>query len=161
MEAMFTVTKQYRDYPASHRQPRHDGHCRFIHGHNWGFNIVFSCAKLDENDFVIDVGKLQPVKEFLTAMFDHTLLLNEDDPFRESLVRFLADTKEGAATFADIRVVQNCGMEGLARLVYEKVNKILDTCYTEDVKVRGLYVHSVECLEDSKNSATYTELFPT
>lgn len=143
---MHTVTKRYQDLPAAHRQPNHKGHCRLIHGHNWAFDITFGCEHLDECGFVIDLGDLQAVKEWIEATFDHTLLLNEDDPMLESikLVRVL-----------EIRLVPNCGMEGLAEFVFKAINDgFLKTQF--HLRNKGLHVVSVTCWEDSKNRATYT-----
>ena len=138
-----TVTKIYRDFPAAHRQPKHDGHCRMVHGHNWGFDITFACQKLDANGFVVDVGKLKKVKDFLTDKFDHTLLLNETDPL-------LLQTKNWPP--CKLVVVPNCGMEGLAKLVFDELNGMIKEI---DNTKRGLEVVQVICWEDSKNSATY------
>lgn len=146
----FTVTKTYRDFPAAHRQPNHDGHCRLIHGHNWGWDITFSCVCLDVNGFVLDVGKLGQVRNFLTDHFDHTLLLNEDDP---ELVRITSEVEKKG--LAKIKLVPNCGMEGLARFVFDRITSLLMTKFEKDVVSRGLTVISVTCWEDSKNSATY------
>lgn len=142
----FTVTKQYRDFPAAHRQPKHDGHCRLIHGHNWGWDITFGCARLDENGFVVDVGKLDRVKQFLVDHFDHTLLLNEDDV----MVSVGSKNEETLALFSKIVRVPNCGMEGLAKFVCENVQDQLP----RDQRYQ-LHVMKVTCWEDSKNSATY------
>jgi 6-pyruvoyltetrahydropterin/6-carboxytetrahydropterin synthase len=156
---MHTCTKSYRDLPAAHRQPNHDGHCRLIHGHSWGFDITFACDVLDENGFVVDVGKLQSVKKMLDGKFDHTLLLNKDDPFLEHLKVVLNDciTPENIPLpmFADIVVVSNCGMEGLARYVFEQVVKILDDEEFDVGFKRNLRVDEVTCWEDSKNRATF------
>lgn len=149
MGMIFKVTKSYRDFPAAHRQPNHDGHCRLIHGHNWGWDITLSCAKLDGNGFVLDVGKLQSVKAFLVEHFDHTLLINEADPIRRS------EDMGVLAELAKVVIVPNCGMEGLAKFVFDVMENILLTEFVDDVAHRGLRVLSVVCFEDSKNYATY------
>jgi 6-pyruvoyltetrahydropterin/6-carboxytetrahydropterin synthase len=94
----------------------------------------------------VDVGKLDDVKDFLEDTFDHTLLLNVDDPCRNKILGFCG------TDLASIRAVPNCGMEGLAKLVLTKVEDLLDT---EDNRDRGLRVIMVTCWEDSKNSATF------
>jgi len=151
---MFTITKTWRDLPAAHRQHNHEGHCRLIHGHNWSFDVVFTCDILDGNGFVIDVGKLEVVRDWLKGKFDHTLLLNQDDPFRPRLQVAMdpPDLEEGKI-FAQIVTVPNCGMEGLARWVFEEVTDIIRL----DVRLggRGLRVVGVTCWEDSKNRASY------
>lgn len=149
---MLTVTKQYRDFPAAHRQPNHDGHCRLIHGHNWGWDITFACEVLDANGFVVDVGKLKPIKERLTELFDHTLLLNASDPIVDEV--FAGPLFSGR--LATVVLVPNCGMEGLAKFVFEEANVVLARDFAADVEKRKLKVVSVTCWEDSKNSSTYS-----
>lgn len=142
---MYSVTKTYQDLPAAHRQPFHDGHCRLIHGHNWRFDITFTCDDLDTNGFVIDVGKLGKVKDFLTEHFDHTLLLNREDHGIP-----IGGEEEGwIEEFAKIVRVPNCGMEGLALFVFANVQSMMGG------GPRGLKVTEVTCWEDSKNRATY------
>ena len=148
---MFSVTKIYRDFPAAHRQPKHKGHCAYIHGHNWGFDITFSCRTLDECGFVVDVGKLAGLKHELEAMFDHTLLLNTDDPLAKQIVSLCESGGHGASV-GDVRFVDNCGMEGLAQTVHKLAN---DWLAQSDFALRGVICTQVVCWEDSKNSATF------
>lgn len=147
---MHTITKQYRDLPAAHRQAKHDGHCRLIHGHNFGFDITLAADFLDPNGFVLDVGKMQNVKDMLNKLFDHTLLVNADDPMilPGSPLANLCD-------FSNVKVVPNCGMEGLAELVFKEVGRLLLDRNFADTCARNVVVVSVTCWEDSKNSATY------
>lgn len=145
---MFQVVKHYENLPAAHRQPKHQGHCRQIHGHNWSFDITFRCQKLDVNDFVVDVGELAFLKDWINSIFDHTLLLNKDDPKLEYY------KKDPNCT---VVVVPNCGMEGLARFVFHSGNALLSRHLPEEVTSRGLQVIHVQCFEDSKNSAEYFE----
>lgn len=149
---MHSVIKHYRNLPAAHRQPNHEGHCRLIHGHNWGFDIEFVARRLDACGFVVDVGQLQLVKQFLDDTFDHTLLLNYDDP----LVAHPAQMG-GISALAKVILVPNCGMEGLAEYVWIEVQRRIDSGYVvEGGADRGLSVLHVTCWEDEKNCATYT-----
>jgi 6-pyruvoyl-tetrahydropterin synthase len=85
--ASFQSTKTYTNYPCCHRQHRHDGNCAVLHGYSRSFYIVFEAQTLDACGFAVDFGKLKPIKAHLDYMFDHTLLLCDDDPllpqFRE------------------------------------------------------------------------------
>ena len=146
---MFTVTKTYKDLPAAHRQPQHEGHCRLIHGHNWQFDITFTCDVLDKNGFVVDVGTLWEVKEFLVRTFDHTLLLNVDD----SGIPQDSEAEAWVRRFATIVRVPNCGMEGLAQLVFDSADGIASKM--KGAAERKLRVFEVVCWEDSKNRSTY------
>lgn len=147
-----TCIKSYRDLPAAHRQPKHDGHCAQVHGHNWGFDLVFVADALDANGFVVDVGKLKSVKAWLEDHFDHTLLLNEDDP----QLKLFSDMER--AGLVKVVVVPNCGMEGLAHHVLLELNGLLDQVLMEGnlPNPRHVRVTEVVCWEDSKNRATFS-----
>lgn len=151
---MITITKLFPDYPFAHRQPNHAGHCRLIHGHNWSFEITFAATSLDDNGFVADFGKMQGVKQWLTEHFDHTLVLNHNDPalgyIREALVRGVT----GVCDLAKIVTVPNCGAEGLAEFVGRRINHQLPLMFV-DCYARALHVVRVTAYEDSKNSATW------
>lgn len=152
---MFTCTKKYIDLPFAHRQHRHAGHCCLIHGHNWSFKFVFGCNKCDENGFVIDFGSLHWLKKWLEQRFDHTLVLNEDDPSLGRLTAMLAEGWPNAedketAIYAKIHVVPNCGAEGLAQYIWEQITPRL-----HELTEGRVFLRSVTVSEDSKNSATY------
>ena len=42
--------------------------------------IWFGCDQQTENGFVVDFGSLGGVKDWLEEKFDHTMLLDSDDP---------------------------------------------------------------------------------
>lgn len=149
---MHTCSKTYENLPAAHRQHNHDGHCALIHGHNFAFELEFGSEELDENGFVIDFGKLKFIKGWLEEHFDHTLLLNDDDPCLDYLMAALVTIQDetGTAakrTFAKVVVVPNCGAEKLAEFVGENVQRLLP---------EGIWVQSCVCFEDNKNKATWT-----
>jgi 6-pyruvoyltetrahydropterin/6-carboxytetrahydropterin synthase len=145
MKTYISCTKRYDNLPAGHRQPNHDGHCSQIHGHDFGFEFEFGVENkegLDECGFVVDFGKLNWLKNWLKMMFDHTLLLNLEDP----QLNHLTTSLDG---LADIRLIPDCSAEGLAVLVYTEVNLQLQARYHGRVQLLRVTV-----FEDSKNSAT-------
>lgn len=154
-----TCSKTYPDFPFAHRQPNHKGHCALIHGHNWSFTFVFGATTLDANGFVVDFGDLKWLKEWLTKMFDHTLVLNSDDPWLQFLSFHLVDVTDPqnlggfkeCCHLADIRTVPNCGAEGLASYLLKEVDDMLAVRYGSRVRLVSVTVH-----EDSKNTATVT-----
>lgn len=174
MTTKTTCSKTFADLPFAHRQHNHQGHCALIHGHNWSFQIVFGAARLDVNQFVVDFGRLKWIREWLAHHFDHTLVLNQDDPALAFLRQTLGELRDGAGVttrppYADLVIVPNCGAEGLAQYVLEELNHILrdeplrlasfDSLATfdiEDAQARNLRVVSVTVFEDSKNTATVT-----
>lgn len=158
---MITITKLFSDYPFAHRQPNHAGHCRLIHGHNWSFEVTFAANTLDSNGFVADFGKMQGVKQWLTEHFDHTLVLNHNDPLILHLQDVLGPVSgDSGATGGDlpalakIVTVPNCGAEGLAEFVGRRINHQLPLMFV-DCYARALHVVRVTAYEDSKNSATW------
>ena len=73
-------SKSYDDFPCSHRQWRHKGHCSFVHGYSRSFTFWFAAKELDDNGFVVDFSSLKPLEKRLKEQFDHTFLINKDDP---------------------------------------------------------------------------------
>jgi 6-pyruvoyltetrahydropterin/6-carboxytetrahydropterin synthase len=144
---MITCTKAYTDLPFAHRQPSHDGHCAWIHGHNWSFVFTFAATTLDACGFVIDFGKLGFLKAWIAERFDHTLVLNYDDPE----LPLLRETLTSPDLIASIFEVPDCSSEGLAAFLLQEVNAVIQAHTGGRVSVAR-----VEVVEDSKNSATAT-----
>lgn len=92
----------------------------------------------------MDFGKLKPVKAWLEDHYDHTLLLDADDPL---LPKFRDLEAEGACKLV---VYDDVGMEGSARFVFDFVAPWVQT--NSDGRVQ---LESVECRENDKNSAIY------
>lgn len=139
-------TKTYSNYPCAHRQWRHDGNCKLVHGYSRSFHFVFAAITQDKCGFVVDFGALHWLRDWLDHMFDHTLLLNPDDPLLEMF-------KELEALAAcEIRIMDyGVGMEGTAQLVCEYVDKRL-----REVTKGRAWVVCVEARENDKNSAIYS-----
>ena len=142
----FTSTKTYSNYPCAHRSWRHDGECAKVHGYSRSFVFTFASHTLDKCGFVVDYGGLKELKAHLDYMFDHTLLLNPDDPL---LDKFEEIQKSGGC---NIRLMPyGVGMEGTAQYLYEWADKFI----REKTKGR-CWVVSVESRENDKNSSIYT-----
>jgi len=140
----FTMTKTYTDLPCSHRAWRHPGHCRFIHGYSRSYTLVFAADSLDGCGFVVDFSSLKPLKAVLDHLFDHTMLINADDP---ELELFKTLHERG---IVDLRILDHCGMEGGARLVWE----LADALVREQTGGRAWCI-SCEARENVKNAVTH------
>lgn len=145
MEQYFRSTKSYYNYPCAHRQYRHNGHCSKIHGYSRSFHFVFGAKTLTKEGFVVDYGDLKELKDHLDYMYDHTLILDENDPFMEE---FRELEKKGVC---DIRThPMGPGMEGTAHYLCEWTDNWLRN------KTNGrAWVISVEARENDKNSSIY------
>lgn len=139
-----TCSKTYTDIPIAHRQHRHDGHCAFIHGHNWSFTLTFGCTELDANGFVIDFGKLRYIRDWIDANLDHACLFNNDDPLADILIA-AGNGKAWKAYRIDC-----CSCEGLARHLFD----VFDRMVRENTGGRAFLV-AIEVAEDSRNSARW------
>lgn len=126
----YISTKRYNQLgPVAYRQWRADSHCNQIHGYALSFYFEFESDTLDARNWVIDFGGLRPLKGLLEEWFDHTLLVAEDDPQREELLRL------GALGLAKITEVEKTGCEGLADWIYEYVNTVFLPNYGEQDRV--------------------------
>jgi len=144
---MFTCQKTYSDIPFAHRQHKHDGHCRQIHGHNWSFTFKFGCQRLDECGFVVEFGKLKPLRDWISENLDHACVFNQDDPM---LDQFTGMMDQLGRNVFKAYVVDQCSSEGLAKHLY----------HVGDPMIRGLtdgraHLLSVTVIEDSRNRATF------
>jgi len=152
---MFRSTKKFDGFSTVFRQWKAEGtHCRFLHGYDVEFIITFE-GELDERNWVWDFGGMKRAKNtidgmmpkaWMEYMFDHTFVVAEDDPFKESFL------KMDEAGVAQVRIVPATGAERFAEFVYHKVNKFVQA--ETDGRVR---VVRVEFMENHKNSAIYEE----
>lgn len=140
----YTIQKDFGEFPAAHRQPFHSGHCAMIHGHNWRFVAYLKTTALDENGFVFDFGQFAEIREWLRQNFDHTLLLQNNDP---ELVH-LMNTLRGLAR---VICVDSVSCEGLAKMFFERLRVFIHTMGLSE----RVLVERVVIFEDVKNSATY------
>lgn len=140
---MLTCSKVYRDIPFAHRQPRHSGHCSLIHGHNWAIHLKFACRETDDNGFVIDFGGLGFVRDWLYERLDHACLFEEGDPMRDVLVTAAPDLWKPYT-------VPNASAEGIARHLYEALNKLV-----QEHTMGRVWLVEVTVEEDARNAATY------
>ena len=129
-------------------------HCRFVHGYGISFKVYFE-GELDHRNWVWDFGGMKRAKtkiddmspkEWMDYMFDHTLLVAEDDPF-------LAAFKQmGDANVAQVRVIPASGAEKFAEYIYNKLNEFVIAETEGRVKVT-----KVKFMEHGKNAAYYSE----
>ena len=129
-------------------------HCRFVHGYGISFKVYFE-GELDDRNWVWDFGGMKRAKtqidgkspkEWMDYMFDHTLVVAEDDPELESFKQM------DRAGVAQVRVIPATGAEKFAEYIYHKLNKFVET--ETEGRVR---VTKVKFMEHGKNAACYVE----
>ena len=129
-------------------------HCRFVHGYGISFKVYFE-GELDHRNWVWDFGGmkraktlidgLQP-KAWMDYMFDHTMIIAEDDPEVEAFKQM------DAAGVAQVRIIPATGAEKFAEYIYSNINEFVKT--ETDNRVR---VTKVKIMEHGKNAACYSE----
>ena len=149
----FQSTKVFDGFSTVFRQWRAEGtHCRFLHGYGVSFKVWFE-GDLDERNWVWDFGGMKRAKgtidgmtpkAWMDHMFDHTLVVAEDDPELQS---FKDMDSRGVV---QLRIVPATGAERFAKFVYDKLNDFVRE--ETDGRVR---ISKVEFMEHSKNSAIY------
>jgi len=152
----FQSTKLFDGFSTVFRQWQAEGtHCRFLHGYAIEFKVTFE-GELDHRNWVWDFGGMKrantkidgmSAKEWMDYMFDHTVVLANDDPekiFFENL---------DAKGVIQLRIMDGpVGAERFAEFIYNKLNKFVQE--ETDGRVR---VAQVEFFENRKNTAIYEE----
>jgi 6-pyruvoyltetrahydropterin/6-carboxytetrahydropterin synthase len=156
IKTKFQSTKIFDGFSTVFRQWRADGtHCQFLHGYGISFKITFE-GELDERNWVWDFGGMKRAKgtidgmnpkAWMDHMFDHTVIMAEDDPYLE-LFEDMDKNK-----LIQLRVIPATGAEQFAKYIYDKVNKFV----LEETNNR-VRVVQVEFKEHNKNSAIYGEI---
>jgi len=151
--AQFLSTKIFDGFSCVFRQhAAEDTHCKFLHGYGVSFKLWFE-GDLDERNWVWDFGGMKRAegkidgmnpKEWFDYMFDHTMLIAEDDPYIKAFQQM------GEAKVAQVRILPAVGAEKFAEFIYNKVNPFI----VEETKGR-IRVAKVEFNEHNKNSAIY------
>ncbi len=149
----FQSTKVFDGFSTVFRQWRAEGtHCRFLHGYGVSFKVLFE-GDLDERNWVWDFGGMKRAKgtidgmtpkAWMDHMFDHTLVVAEDDPELQS---FKDMDSRGVV---QLRIVPATGAERFAKFVYDKLND-----FVQEETAGRVRISKVEFMEHSKNSAIY------
>jgi len=127
-------------------------HCRFVHGYGISFKVYFE-GDLDDRNWVWDFGGMKRAKtkidgkspkDWMDYMFDHTMIIAEDDPWKEAFLQM------DDAGVAQVRIIPATGAEKFAEFVFNKINKFVQTETENRVKVV-----KVKFMEHGKNAAYY------
>jgi 6-pyruvoyltetrahydropterin/6-carboxytetrahydropterin synthase len=157
----YQSTKLFTNYSVAIRQHKAaHSHCELLHGYALEFKVWFESNTpddanqgLDDMNWIVDFGgfkeapKGNGLKSWMDYMFDHTTLIEKDDPYRD-----IFESMEQMG-ICKVHFLEKIGAESLAKLVFDKFNQVLSV--TDAGRCR---VVKVECWEDpSKNSAIYYE----
>lgn len=150
---MYKSRKKFDGFSTCFRQWRaNTTHCQYLHGYDVEFEVTFE-GDLDHRNWVWDFGGMkrannliegrQP-KEWMEYMFDHTVVVAEDDPAMSDFVDL------DARGIIQLRVIEAVGAEKFAEYLYHKLNDFVQLETEGRVKVV-----KVKFMENHKNSAIY------
>ena len=137
-------------------------HCQYLHGYGISFKVYFE-GNLDERNWVWDFGGMKRAKtkingmspkEWMDYMFDHTVIVAEDDPLLPEL-KLLDRNPRFKGTSQDkgilqLRIIPATGAEKFAEYIYDNINKFV--LEETDGRVK---VTKVKFMEHNKNAAYY------
>lgn len=132
------------------RQWRAKSHCNMLHGYALAVHVEFEAFDLDEKNWVVDFGGLKQFKGWLEHMFDHTLVVAEDDPFLNRFKEF------DDLDLCDLRIVKATGCEAFSQMAFEWLQEWLAKQPEYNGRVR---LSVVEVSEHPGNSG-YTRMEP-
>ena len=125
----FTSTKVFDGFSTCFRQWKAETtHCRFLHGYGISFKLWFE-GELDDRNWVWDFGGMKRAKgtidgkspkDWFDYMFDHTVIVAEDDP---QLDKYFVKLERNGTI--QLRVVPATGAEKFAEFIYNKVNPFI------------------------------------
>lgn len=154
---MYQSTKIFDNFSVALRQwkAKHS-HCQLLHGYAFKFKIWFASnepnidKQLNDMNWIVDFGgfKTKPIgnglKDWMDEMFDHTTLIEKDDPYRDLFEQM---QMEG---LCKVHFLDKMGAESIAKLIYDNFNKVLSNTDAGRCKVI-----KVEVFENEKNSGIY------
>ena len=129
-------------------------HCSYLHGYGISFKVYFE-GDLDDRNWVWDFGGMKRAKTqidgmspkaWMDYMFDHTMIIAEDDPELQAFKQM------DAAGVAQVRIIPATGAEKFAEYIYTKLNVFVKKETEGRVKVT-----KVKFAEHGKNAAYYSE----
>ena len=149
----FQSTKLFDGFSTVFRQWAAEGtHCKYLHGYDVEIRVTFE-GKLDHRNWVWDFGGMKRAKgtidgmnpkAWMDYMFDHTMIIAEDDPFIESFKLM------GQAGAAQVRILPAVGAEKFAEYIYNKLQE-----FVSKETAGRVNVVRVEFLEHGRNTAIY------
>jgi 6-pyruvoyltetrahydropterin/6-carboxytetrahydropterin synthase len=150
---MYKSRKKFDGFSTCFRQWKADTtHCQYLHGYDVEFEVTFE-GELDHRNWVWDFGGMKRAKNLIDGrqpkawmeyMFDHTVVVAEDDPAMSDFVDL------DARGVIQLRVIPAVGAEKFAEYLYNKLNDFVQLETEGRVKVV-----KVKFMENHKNSAIY------
>jgi|ERR1700734_424838 len=143
---MSVIITREHEIHCGHRVYGHEGSCRYIHGHQYKFELIVAARELDSLGRAIDFSVIKNLLcVWLDDYWDHKLLLWDQDP----LADYLYTAPFPDAQMSVVKLPCNPTVENIAKYFVEDVAPKL-LAWVPEVKLI-----SVKLWETSKCSTTY------
>lgn len=146
---MITVSKRF-EFDAAHRLMRHQGKCKNIHGHRYAFEVQLvrgMGAAIGVDGMVLDFGAIKAlVKEHILGTLDHTLILEEGDPFLALLI-----SEQNTSSTKIVVMSAAPTAEVMAKFIADRLQEAID----KDKVLGPIEVRSVKLWETPSSFATF------
>ncbi len=136
---MYSVTKEIK-WEMGHRLTLHKGKCFNLHGHSYRAFITVESNTLDDNGMVMDFYQFGPVKNWVDLVWDHAMMLNENDP--------IYNLHQLGTDYKMVLVEGEPTAENIARWLFEAAAKILPDQIS-------FWIKDVTVWETATSNATY------
>jgi len=159
----FQSSKVFDGFSTVFRQWKaEDTHCRFLHGYGISFKVYFE-GEIDHRNWVWDFGGMKRAKnkidgkspkEWMDYMFDHTVIIAEDDPLLSEfkMLNNLPNLGNNNKGGLQLRIIPATGAEKFAEYIYSNINEFVKAETNNRVRVTR-----VKFMEHGKNAAYYSE----
>lgn len=126
----------YRDYSSG------DSQSSLLHGCDIKFRMYFE-GDLDFRNWVVDFGwmkrskqtiKGMNLKDWFSYMFDHTCLIQHDDPFLDT---FLDMNERG---IIQLRILESTSKEGLEKFLFDTIQTLISNETNNRVRLINLKI---------------------
>lgn len=146
---MFVVSRTF-PFEAGHRLLHHNGACKNLHGHSYRVTVMIAGRLLDTGGMVLDFADVKnSIGRWIDDNFDHTMILNPDDPLLDLPdYQLYFPLKNAFIMPAD---AAEPTAENIARTIAREAKYMLERMYGTKV-----WVHEVTVQETEKCRATVT-----
>ena len=155
----YLSAKNFDNFSVALRQHKaQHSHCKWLHGYAFEIKVWFASnendidKQLDDMNWIVDYGAFKKppkgngLREWLDDLFDHTTLIEKDDPHLDIFQQM------AMMDICKLVVMDKMGAESVAKLVFDKFNERLSKTDAGRCKVV-----KVECFENKNNSSIYEE----
>lgn len=138
---MYILKKQFGCEYSHRLSMDYESACKNLHGHSAIIYVEIHCPKLNKDNMVIDFTHLKPIQQWIDCHWDHSLILNSNDPLLKipeikKMKHFIVNNMDPTS-------------EVLAKILWEKTRLMLD-----NLKIQWGEL-AITFYETAKNCATY------